>query len=234
MFAELTIVRPVSPGDVIRDRVLPKFSLTQDKLADLLGVSRFSVNQLCNHKRNMTPSMALRIAKVTGTTAEFWMNMQLAVDMFEARIKHEIELDALQSLALNFDVSAIANHAEVTTDPVDKNKWHPVTDKLIWMTMTVDVGELTEKTVDEFYWRMRLLQLFDGPNFQFVDGTDVYLTMEDLRDHIGLRTNVITIDRKKWLAKRAYEPFPVVPQEKSARVMLNELAAKLAKGKSDL
>lgn len=107
MFAELTIVRPVSPGDVIRDRVLPKFSLTQDKLADMLGVSRFSVNQLCNHKRNMTPSMALRIAKVTGTTAEFWMNMQLAVDMFEARIKHEIELDAIQSLALPLELKEL-------------------------------------------------------------------------------------------------------------------------------
>jgi hypothetical protein len=59
--------------------------------------------------------------------------------------------------------------------------------------------------------------------------------MEDLKDHIGLRTNVITIDRKKWLAKKDRELFPMVSQEKSARVMLNELAAaELAKAKSDL
>jgi addiction module HigA family antidote len=86
---------PVSPGEVIRTRVLPQYGLTQDALADALGVSRYSVNQLINGRRNVTTDMALRIAHVTNTSPEFWLNLQRQLDLYETRLKLEAVLPTL-------------------------------------------------------------------------------------------------------------------------------------------
>lgn len=59
--------------------------LTQERLADALGVSRHTVNELFNDKRSITPMMALKLAYVLGTDAEVWLNIQQARDLFNAR-----------------------------------------------------------------------------------------------------------------------------------------------------
>ena len=59
--------------------------LTQERLADALGVSRHTVNELFNDKRSITPIMALRLAYVLDTDAEVWLNVQQARDLFNAR-----------------------------------------------------------------------------------------------------------------------------------------------------
>lgn len=78
---------PVSPGEVLRDRILDPLGITQDQLAAALRVSRFSVNQIINGRRAITVEMALRMAQVTGTTAEFWLNLQRDVDVYQAHLK---------------------------------------------------------------------------------------------------------------------------------------------------
>jgi plasmid maintenance system antidote protein VapI len=47
-------------------------------------MSRLAVNEIVNGPRSITPATALRLAKALGTTAEFWLNGQLAVDLYEA------------------------------------------------------------------------------------------------------------------------------------------------------
>lgn len=79
--------RPTSPGDVLRNRILPNSNLTQDRLAEALDVSRFSVNQIVNGKRNVTAEMAMRLAQVTNTTAQFWLALQQKIDLYEAELK---------------------------------------------------------------------------------------------------------------------------------------------------
>ena len=58
--------------------------VTQEQLAEALGVSRHSVNELMNNRRTVTATMALRLAKVLGTDPRFWLNLQLESDLFEA------------------------------------------------------------------------------------------------------------------------------------------------------
>ena len=72
------------PGTAIESKVLGRYGLTQDQLAKLTGVSRRTINQLVNFRRNLTADMALRIAKVTGTSARDWLLAQLEWDLAQA------------------------------------------------------------------------------------------------------------------------------------------------------
>ena len=82
-------VRPVGPGEVLREHFLERLCLTQEQLAEALKVSRLSVNQIVNGRRGVTAEMALRLSRVTSTTPDFWLNLQREVDLYEARSKLE-------------------------------------------------------------------------------------------------------------------------------------------------
>lgn len=77
--------RPTHPGAVLRQDILPALEMTQTELANLLNVSRVSVSELLLEKRSLTPAMATRIATLLGTSAESWLLMQQAVDLWEVR-----------------------------------------------------------------------------------------------------------------------------------------------------
>jgi addiction module HigA family antidote len=78
---------PKTPGEVLKEYIFDAKGITQDGLARALGVSRLTVNQLVNGKRSITAEMALRLERVLGTTAEFWLNLQRDVDLALARRK---------------------------------------------------------------------------------------------------------------------------------------------------
>jgi len=81
--------RPTHPGAILREDVLPGLDITQGKLAELLGVSRLTVSQLLHEHRALSPDMAMRLEKLLGTSAESWLRMQEAVDLWEARQQPE-------------------------------------------------------------------------------------------------------------------------------------------------
>jgi addiction module HigA family antidote len=66
-------------------RQLDRKGWTQEEAAAELGVSRYSVNQLVNGRRSITPDMALRLEKVFGVSAESWLALQAKQDLEEAR-----------------------------------------------------------------------------------------------------------------------------------------------------
>ena len=74
-------MRPVHPGEILREDVLPALGRPKAEIARLLGVSRQSLYDVLDGKQSLTPSMALRVGKLTGTTAESWARMQLAYDL---------------------------------------------------------------------------------------------------------------------------------------------------------
>ena len=76
--------RPTHPGEMLREDFLPDYGLTVSGLADAIGVSRQSVNELLRGRRAMSPEMALRLAKLFGNSPEFWLNAQRAVDLWDA------------------------------------------------------------------------------------------------------------------------------------------------------
>lgn len=77
--------KPTHPGAVQREDVLPALAITQGRMAELLGVSRVTLAQLLHEHRAVSGDMALRLEKLLGTSAESWLNMQQAVDLWEAR-----------------------------------------------------------------------------------------------------------------------------------------------------
>ena len=89
---------PPTPGEVLRTRVLGGMNIKQDALAQALGVSRFTVNQVLNGRRGVSPEMALRLASVLDTSAEMWLKLQAQVDLYEARRRLADELSRLPRL----------------------------------------------------------------------------------------------------------------------------------------
>jgi addiction module HigA family antidote len=89
--------RPTSPGDILRYEILEENNITQDELADAIGMSRLTVNQIINGKRSVTAETALKLAVATNLTPEFWLNLQMNLDLYDAREKlgekfHEIKV----------------------------------------------------------------------------------------------------------------------------------------------
>jgi antitoxin HigA-1 len=76
--------RPTHPGEMLREDFLPDYGLTVAGLASALGVSRQSVNELLRGRRALSPAMALRLSRLFGNSAEFWLNAQRAVDLWDA------------------------------------------------------------------------------------------------------------------------------------------------------
>ena len=76
---------PTHPGEMLREEFLIPLGLTQREFAQRLGVSYPRVNELIHGRRDMTPDTALRLERLLGTEAQFWLNLQLAWDLFHAR-----------------------------------------------------------------------------------------------------------------------------------------------------
>ena|SRR6056297_1384450 len=76
--------RPTHPGEMLREDFLVDYDLTVTGLAEAIGVSRQSVNELLRERRAISPEMALRLARLFGNSPEFWLNSQRAVDLWDA------------------------------------------------------------------------------------------------------------------------------------------------------
>ena len=86
-------IRPTHPGEMLREDFLPDYGLTASGLAEALGVSRQTINELLRGRRAVSPDMALRLSRLFGNTPEFWLNAQRAVDLWTAAqaIKTEVK-----------------------------------------------------------------------------------------------------------------------------------------------
>lgn len=91
-------VRPVHPGEVISD-VLEDLEMTQTRFAEILGVSRRSVNQIILGQRPITVDMALRIGIALGNGPQLWLNLQQKVDIWDAVQKHSEEYEKVSTVA---------------------------------------------------------------------------------------------------------------------------------------
>ena len=78
----MTKRQPISVGEMITEEYLVPLELTQGKLAQAMGVSRKTVNELCTGKRTVTVDTALMLAKVFENTPDFWLNLQRRIDIW--------------------------------------------------------------------------------------------------------------------------------------------------------
>ena len=77
--------RPTHPGEVILHDVIEPLGMTQTELAERLGISYPRLNEIINGKRGVTPDTALRLAAFLGSSAEMWLNLQQAVDLWDVQ-----------------------------------------------------------------------------------------------------------------------------------------------------
>ena len=90
--------RATHPGEIINYEYLDPLKMTQQKLADALGITRVRINEIIRCKRRVTPDTAFRLAKYFNTTPEFWMNLQNNFYMWETLQKHKIEYENIQPI----------------------------------------------------------------------------------------------------------------------------------------
>ena len=72
--------RPTHPGEILREEILPEIGISQGILAEALSVSRQTVNELVQEKRNINMDMAYRLGRLFNMDAAVWIRMQEAVD----------------------------------------------------------------------------------------------------------------------------------------------------------
>lgn len=91
-------VPPTHPGAMLREDFLPDYRLTASTLAATLGISRQTINELLRERRALSPAMALRLSRLFGNSAEFWLNAQRAVDLWQAEKQLAKDLARIQTL----------------------------------------------------------------------------------------------------------------------------------------
>jgi antitoxin HigA-1 len=92
---------PTSPGEMLLKEFLEPLEITQVELAKRIRVPYVRVNELVNGKRRVTPSTAVRLAKAFGTSPEFWLNGQMALDLYRTfnDRKEILEVDKIEPIA---------------------------------------------------------------------------------------------------------------------------------------
>ena len=116
-------------------------------------------------------------------------------------------------MALRWNIEKIENHEELCqtkiTTPEGEARYQLaiITACIIWNMMAIDIGSITESTVEEVILRTMLRQKLEGalafqpPNTEDQERVPLYITPQDIRDHIGLSTNVSTEGRARWKNK---------------------------------
>ncbi len=76
--------KPLTPGEVLEKKFLKNYDISQTELAKALYITRRRIHEILRGKRAITPDTALRIAKLFNTEPDYWMNLQVKVDLYEA------------------------------------------------------------------------------------------------------------------------------------------------------
>ena len=75
---------PTPPGEMLLEEFIKPLGMTQAELARRLGVSYPRLNEIIKGRRSVTPDTALRLARVLGMPADFWLNLQQDWDLWHA------------------------------------------------------------------------------------------------------------------------------------------------------
>lgn len=93
--------RPSHPGEIIKYEYLEPLNMTQQQLADAIGVTRVRINEIILGKRSVTPDTAFRLSKYFNTTPDFWINLQINVEMWDTLQSHKKDYEKISSISVN-------------------------------------------------------------------------------------------------------------------------------------
>ena len=90
-------MRPIHPGEILREEFLVALGKSANALAMDLHVPAPRINDIVRERRAVTPDTALRLARYFDTTPQFWMNLQISYDLKQAeaevgaRVEREVQ-----------------------------------------------------------------------------------------------------------------------------------------------
>jgi len=90
---------PTHPGEMLREVVLPGLAVSKTIVAQTLGISRQTLYDIMAEKQPVTPAMAVRLGAALSTSAEVWLKMQMAYDLWHA--KREIDVSRIRRLTVH-------------------------------------------------------------------------------------------------------------------------------------
>jgi addiction module HigA family antidote len=97
--ATTRMYNPPHPGEVLQDTVLAEGRITVSEFAKKLGVSRVALSRVVNARAAVSADMALRLAAALGGSAESWLQMQAAYDLWRAAKRRRPKIQLLKLAA---------------------------------------------------------------------------------------------------------------------------------------
>jgi addiction module HigA family antidote len=91
-------MRPIHPGEILREEYLSPLGMSPHALAMALHIPAPRVNDVVREKRSVTVDTALRLSRYFNTTAQFWMNLQSSYDLkvAEREVGNKIDSEVRQ------------------------------------------------------------------------------------------------------------------------------------------
>lgn len=83
-------MRPIHPGEILREEYLSPLEMSANQLAGHLGVPANRISGIVNGERSVTADTALRLGKYFGTSPEFWLNLQMAFELRTAEAETDL------------------------------------------------------------------------------------------------------------------------------------------------
>ncbi len=106
-------------------------------------------------------------------------------------------------MSLNWDISKVKNADELYKTVEEDGKrvsyMGILTESLIWATIPVGIGTITEKNAEKFFKRLRIVEAAGGNRLVHPDGRRHYITLEEVRRHIGLSTNASRLNDSEFI-----------------------------------
>lgn len=146
-------------------------------------------------------------------------------------------------MSLDFSFKRVRDWQDVTAHPFDEERWHPVADSLVWLSMSCGYNAITNRNADTVWRRIKELQLVRGPSLT-IGGRPCYITSQDVVRFVGLSTNATPMTDKQWDARlvrivreQADDPRPHGKEPSNSLVRgpsaLEVIAAFVSKRKQD-
>ena len=85
-------LKPVHPGEMLREEYMKPYGLSMNRLAMDLRVPTTRIAEIVGERRGITPDTALRLARYFNTSPLFWMNLQVRYDLDVAEDKQQAEI----------------------------------------------------------------------------------------------------------------------------------------------
>lgn len=89
---------PAHPGQILKEDFLDELKITQTDLANALGTTFRTINEIINEKRSISTEISIKLSKYLGTSVELWLNLQNQFDIYKVYNKKKESIEMVRPL----------------------------------------------------------------------------------------------------------------------------------------